>query len=54
MSSLCLLLGYSRQALFQYNRNNSKALFEEDLVMQEVLRHRKLQTKLGTRKLLVL
>lgn len=54
MSSLCLLLGYSRQALFQYNRNNGKALFEEDLIIQEVLRHRELQPKLGTRKLLVL
>lgn len=53
LSSLCTLLGYSRQALHQYNKDNCKDVFEEELVIQEVKKHRLLQPRLGTRKLVV-
>ena len=54
LSSLCALLGYSRQAFYQFEKNNTQACFEAELVIQQVLLHRSLQPRLGTRKLLVL
>lgn len=48
---LCLLLGYSRQAYYQAIKQSVQQAFEEDLVIQEVLRYRKDQKILGTRKL---
>lgn len=54
LSSLCALLGYSRQAFYQFEKNNNQACFEAELVIQQVLLHRALQPRLGTRKLLVL
>lgn len=54
LSALCALLGYSRQAFYQFEKNNSQACFEAELVIQQVLLHRSLQPRLGTRKLLVL
>lgn len=47
----CSLFGYSRQAYYQYQKQQEKEAFQEELVVQEVLRHRKLQKKLGGRKL---
>ncbi|WP_461077729.1 hypothetical protein [Spirosoma flavus] len=47
-------IGYSRQAFYQFEKNNSQACFEAELVIQQVLLHRSLQPRLGTRKLLVL
>lgn len=54
MSSLCALLGYSRQAIHKYKKNAIVNDFEAELIIQQVLKHRKLQPRLGTRKLLVL
>ena len=54
MSSLCSLLGYSRQAYYQNNVAVIASLIEEDIIIQEVLKHRKLLPKVGTVKLLVL
>ena len=39
--------------MHQYNQNNCKEIFEEELVIQEVKKHRVLQPRLGTRKLVV-
>ena len=48
---LCLLLGYSRQAYYQYQRQSEKEALKYDLLIQEVLEIRKLQKRIGTRKL---
>ena len=47
-------IGYSRQAFYQFEKNNNQNCFEAELVIQQVLLHRSLQPRLGTRKLLVL
>lgn len=47
----CSLLGYSRQAYYQYQKQQEKEAFEAELIVQEVLRHRKLQKRIGGRKL---
>ena len=54
INELCLLLGYSRQAFYQRKREEEKEVLGEELIVQEVLRHRKLMKRLGGRKLLVL
>jgi putative transposase len=51
---LCLLLGYTRQAFYGYQRYQLKEAFEAELVVQEVLKHRALHPRIGTRKLIVL
>jgi putative transposase len=50
---LCALLGYSRQALHKYNKRNIADSLEVELIIQEVLMIRKLQPRIGVRKLLV-
>ena len=52
ISELCSLLGYSRQAYYQYQRQSEKEALQCDLLIQEVLEIRRKQKKLGTRKLL--
>lgn len=47
----CSLLGYSRQAYYQYQKQEEKEAFQSELIVQEVLRHRKLQKRIGGRKL---
>lgn len=47
----CSLLGYSRQAYYQYQKQQEKKAFQSELIVQEVLRHRKLQRRIGGRKL---
>lgn len=47
----CSLLGYSRQAYYQYQKQQEKEAFQTELIVQEVLRHRKLQRRIGGRKL---
>lgn len=47
----CLLPGYSRQAYYQYQKQQEKEALQEELIVQEVLRHRKLQKRIGGRKL---
>lgn len=54
MSSLCTLAGYTRQAFYGFGKQQSKEVFQEELIVQQVLKHRELQPKIGTRKLLVL
>jgi putative transposase len=51
---LCGLLGYSRQAYYQYNQVTEKQVFKQEELIQQVLAHRRLQPRLGTRKLLAL
>jgi len=54
LSSLCTLLGYSRQAFYGYKQHQVQAAFEADIIVQQVLKHRELQPRIGTRKLLVM
>ena len=54
MSSLCTLLGYSRQAFYGNQTHRLQLKCEEELIIQQVLKHRKLQPRLGTRKLIVI
>ena len=51
---MCSLLGYSRQAYYDHQKHHCKQQYEEELVIQEVLRHRRLQGSVGTRKLLLM
>lgn len=52
ISALCSLLGYSRQAYYQYQLQSEKEALQQDLLVQEVLSIRKDQKRLGARKLL--
>jgi transposase InsO family protein len=54
LRELCRLLGYTPQAYYQYDRGFSKREMGEDLLIEQVLMHRRLQPRLGTRKLLVM
>lgn len=51
MRELCGLLGYSSQAYYQYNRQTEKRTFQHEKFIQQVLAHRRLQPRIGTRKL---
>jgi putative transposase len=51
---LCRLFGYSRQAYCQHLKIQQQHALQEDLLMQEVLRIRRDQKRLGARKLLVM
>lgn len=53
LSTLCSLLGYSRQAYYQRRRFIEKEVFEGELLLQEVIRIRRMQGRLGGRKLMV-
>lgn len=53
LSTLCPLLGYSRQAYYQRRRSIEKEVFEGELLVQEVIRIRGTQGRLGGRKLMV-
>ncbi len=48
---LCRLLGFSRQAYYQYHESLTKRVFQEDLVIRQVLYHRTLQPQIGGCKL---
>jgi hypothetical protein len=54
LSSLCTLLGYSRQAFYGNQTYRLQQKCEAELIIQQVQKHRKLQPRLGTRKLMVL
>lgn len=54
MSTLCTLLGYTRQAFYGYKQHQIQEAFEGEIIVQQVLKHRELQPRLGTRKLLVM
>jgi putative transposase len=47
-----LLLGYSRQSYYQGIKYIQRKAFEADVIIEEVLRYRKVQKRLGTRKLM--
>lgn len=47
-----MLLGYSRQSYYQGIKFIQRKAFEADIIIEEVLRYRKNQKRLGTRKLL--
>lgn len=50
---LCILLGYSRQNYYQTLRRRQQDELENELIIQEVLKIRETQKKVGTRKLLI-
>lgn len=54
MSLLCLLLGYTRQAFYGHQQRVIQEVFEVELIIQEVLKHRLLQPRIGTRKLIIM
>jgi len=47
-----LLLGYSRQSYYQGLKYIQQKAYEADVIIEEVLRYRKLQKRIGTRKLI--
>lgn len=47
-----MLLGYSRQAYYQGKKYIQQKAYESDIIIEEVLRYRKHQKRLGTRKLI--
>jgi len=51
LRELCRLLGFSRQAYYQYHQSLTKRVLQEDLVIQQVLYHRILQPRIGGCKL---
>jgi transposase InsO family protein len=53
INELCSLLGFSRQAFYQYKRVEEKEVLGEELILQEVLRQRKVMKRLGGRKLMI-
>lgn len=54
ISTLCSLLGYSRQAFYQQAQAAETQVLEQDLIIQEVLRIRNPQKAVGTRRLLLM
>jgi transposase InsO family protein len=48
------LLGYTRQAFYGQQQYQQQQIYEADLIIQQVQKHRLLQPRLGTRKLVVL
>ena len=51
LRGLCRLLGYSPQAYYRYQKTSLKRRLGEDLLVSQVLAHRRLQPRLGGRKL---
>jgi transposase InsO family protein len=54
LRELCRLLGYTAQAYYQYRTGLERRSLKEDLLIQQVLHHRRQQPRLGARKLLVM
>jgi len=52
ISLLCSLLGYSRQAFYQFKQESEQEALQHDLIVQKVLTIRTNQKRIGTRKLL--
>ena len=51
--NLCDMFGVSRQAYYQHRQRKSKAAFEAEVVLNEVIKLRKDQRRIGTRKLYI-
>jgi putative transposase len=54
LRELCRLLGYSSQAYYQHLKATEGRTFKQEELIQQVMEHRRLQPRLGTRKLLEL
>lgn len=54
LRELCRLLGYTAQAYYQYQKGLQQRSLKEELVIQQVICHRRVQPRLGARKLLVM
>lgn len=52
VKELCSLLGYSRQSYYKGIKFIQQKAFEADIIIEEVLRYRKHQKRIGTRKLM--
>jgi putative transposase len=50
-NTLCLLLGYSRQAFYQHKKVIERQVLQQELIIQRVLDIRSTQKSVGTRKL---
>ncbi len=51
LSLLCLLSGHSRQAYYKQRSQGESSPLQEELIVQQVLKHRELQPRIGGRKL---
>ena len=51
LGELCGLLGYTRQAYYKHQQLEEQEAIEAELVVQEVVRHRTVQKRMGGRKL---
>lgn len=54
LSRLCLLSGYSRQAYYKHRLLEEDDPLEEELIIQQVIGYRKLQPRIGGKKLFIL
>jgi hypothetical protein len=54
LTLLCSLSGHSRQAYYKYNGFKAQSQLQKELIIQQVMAYRKMQKKLGGRKLLLL
>jgi putative transposase len=54
LRELCRLLGYSSQAYYQHLRATEGRSFRQEELIQQVMAYRRLQPRIGTRKLLEL
>jgi putative transposase len=54
INTLCLLLGYSRQAYYQQKKATEKESLQNELIIQQVLFIRTRQKRIGVRKLFVM
>jgi len=52
ITALCSLLGYTRQAYYQHKKQLEKESLQHDLLIDQVIKIRKTQKRLGGRKLL--
>ena len=54
LSLLCLLSGHSRQAYYKQRSQAEREPLQEELIVQQVLKHRSFQPRIGGRKLYLL
>jgi putative transposase len=54
LRGLCKLLGYTSQAYYQHQTFIERRTMQEELLLQQVVCHRRLQPRLGARKLLIM
>jgi putative transposase len=54
LRELCRLLGYSAQAYYQYQHQTEKRIVTQEALVQQIQEHRRLQPRIGARKLLEL